>query len=70
MRRLRSKLVREGEYAAEVDVELIETDEGWSPCLSPEDALKVDRVRGALRRLDLGAATQEARVYRLTPISV
>ena len=26
-----TKLLHEGEYVAEVDVELIETDSGWSP---------------------------------------
>jgi len=34
----RTKLVHEGEYVAEVEVELIESDEGWSPYLSLEDA--------------------------------
>jgi hypothetical protein len=33
-----TKLIHEGQYVAEVDVELIETDEGWSPYLSVEDA--------------------------------
>jgi len=69
MSRLYRKLVHEGEYAAEVDVELIETDEGWSPYLSLEDAEKLDRVREALRRGDLGAATKVARVYHLTRVS-
>ena len=69
MSRLHWKLVHEGEYAAEVDVELIETEEGWSPYLSIEDAQKLDMVREALRRGDVGAASGVARVYRLTPIS-
>ena len=69
MSRLHGKLVHEGEYAAEVDVELIETEEGWSPYLSIEDAQKLDMVREALRRGDVGAASSLARVYRLTPIS-
>ena len=30
-KRLHSKLIHEGQYVAEVDVELIETDESWSP---------------------------------------
>jgi hypothetical protein len=69
MSRLHRKLVHEGEYAAEVAVELIETDEGWSPYLSLEDAEKLDRVREALRRGDVGAAGRIARVYHLTPVS-
>jgi hypothetical protein len=45
-----TKLVHEGQYVAEVDVELLDTDEGWSPYLSLEDAYKLDDVRDALRR--------------------
>jgi hypothetical protein len=52
-RRSHTKLVREGRYVAEVEVELIETDEGWSPYLSLEDAYKLDDVREALRRGDI-----------------
>ena len=68
-RRIRSKLVHEGNYVAEVDVELIETDEGWSPYLSLEDAYKLDDVRDALRRGDLQAALRLSRVFALQPVS-
>ena len=70
MSRLHLKLVHEGEYAAEVDVELIEAEEAWSPYLSLEDANKLDLVREALRRGDVGAASRVARVYHLTPVAV
>ena len=63
------KLVREGPYAAEVEVELIETDDDWSPYLSLADARKLDDVREALRRGDLAVACRLARVYSLTPLS-
>jgi hypothetical protein len=63
------ELVREGRYAAEVDVTLIETGQGWSPYLSFEDATKLDEVRLALRRGDVAAASKLARVYELTPIA-
>jgi hypothetical protein len=69
MSRLHRKLVHEGEYAAEVDVELIETEDAWSPYLSLEDTRKLDMVREALRRGDIGAASKVARVYHLTPVS-
>ncbi len=36
-----SKLVHEGEYVAEVEVELIYTGDGWSPYLSLSDAQKL-----------------------------
>ena len=65
-----AKLVHEGEYVAEVDVELIYTDEGWSPYLSLDDAYKLDDVREALRRGDVKSASQLAKVYILTPVSV
>lgn len=65
-----TKLVREGNYLAEVDVELIHSDESWSPYLSVEDACKLDDVREALERGDMKAAGRLARVYVLTPVAV
>lgn len=65
-----SKLIHEGQYVAEVDIELIDTDEGWSPYLSLEDAQKLDDVREALRRGDLRAAAKNARVFSLTPVEL
>jgi len=43
--RRHTKLVHEGQYLAEVEVSLIETEEGWSPSLSLDDAWKLDEVR-------------------------
>ena len=68
-RKQRTKLVQEGKYVAEVDVDLIEPDEGWSPYLSLEDAYKLDDVRDALRRGYLKAAMRLSRVFNLTPVS-
>ena len=65
-----TKLVHEGQYVAEVDVELIQTDTGWSPYLSLEDAYRLDDVRDALRRGDVKAACRLARVFALTPVAV
>lgn len=68
--RHRTKLVREGNYVAEVKIELIEgEDAGWSPYLSLEDAYKLDDVRDALRRGDLRSAGRLARLFTLTPIA-
>jgi len=64
------KLVHEGQYVAQVEVKLIETDEGWSPYLSLEDAYKLDDVRDALRRGDLKSAMRLSRVFNLTPVAV
>lgn len=66
----RKKLVHEGKYAAEVEVELIDDEGGWSPYLSVADAQKLDDVRDALRRGDIKSAARLARVFSLTPIAV
>jgi hypothetical protein len=66
----RTKMIQEGGYVAEVDIELIEAEEGWAPYLSLGDAQKLDDVREALRREDLKAASRLARVYTLTPVAV
>ena len=69
IRRRGTKLVREGDYAADVPVYFIEDDTGWSPYLSPEDAYKLDDVRQALRAGDVVAAAKLARVFRLAPVA-
>ena len=66
----RTKLILEGRYVAEVDVELLEEPEGWSPYLSLEDAYRLDDVREALRRGDVKAAAKKSRVFSLTPVAV
>lgn len=63
-----TKFVHEGQYVAEVDVELITTDEEWSPYLSLNDTYRLDDVRQALRAGDLRAASQGSRIFKLTPI--
>lgn len=68
--RCTTKLVHEGNYAAEVKVELTESDTGWSPCLSLEDAVRLDDVRDALRRGDIKRASSLARVFELKPVAV
>ena len=66
-----TRLVREGEFVAEVRVDLLEEEGAWAPYLSVTDANKLDAVRDALRAGDLGRAAKLAdRVYRLTPLSL
>lgn len=68
-RRSTKRLVREGEFVAEVDVDLVEAGGAWTPYLSLEDAYKLDDVRDALRAGDIQRAVRLAgRVYRLTPV--
>lgn len=62
-----TKLIREGEFVAEVDVDLVETEGGWAPYMALEDAYKVDDLRDALRAGDVERASRLAdRIYRLT----
>jgi len=67
--RAHAKLIREGRYIAEVDVELIEMDDEWSPYLSLEDSYKLDEVRKALQAGNLQTAASLAHVFSLTPVA-
>jgi len=63
------KFVHEGNFVAEVEVDLIDTDEGWAPYLSLEDAQRLDELRKALRQGDIKSASRLARVFALTPLA-
>lgn len=67
--RKKTKLVHEGQYVAEVEVDLIIEEEGWSPYLSLEDAYRLDDVREALKRKDTKTASTYGKVYELRPVS-
>jgi hypothetical protein len=69
MTRRTIKLIHQGSYAAEIPVELIEDDTGWSPYLSVEDATKLDAVRKALREGDVAVAAKYGRVFALVPVA-
>ena len=64
-----TKLIHVEDYAAEVEVELLYTDDEWSPYLSVEDAAKLDDVRQALQAKDIERASRLASVYRLLPVA-
>ena len=68
MKKRVSKLVHEGDYAADVDVELVYTNDEWSPYLSLNDAERLDAVRLALRHGDLQTASTLARVFEMIPV--
>ena len=70
MKRKYKKLIHAGKFVAEVDVELLVTDEGWSPYLSLDDAEKLDRVRKALQKGNVASASRMARVFTLTPVAI
>ncbi len=65
-----TKLIHEGDFVAEVDVELIDAEEGWSPYLSMKDAQKLDKVRKALHEGRIKEAAHLSKVFSLTPVSV
>jgi hypothetical protein len=69
MTRKTVKLIHEGRYAAEVSIELIEDETGWSPYISVEDAKRLDAVRIALRKGNIGEAAKHGQVFELTPIT-
>lgn len=62
-----TKLIRYGDYVAEVDIVLHERG-AWGMTMSKEDACKLDDVRQALHEGDMAKAVSLARVYRLTPV--
>ena len=65
-----TRLVREGDFVAEVDVHLIEAEGGWAPYLSVNDAYRLDDVRQALQSGDIRRASRLASgVYRLMPVT-
>ncbi|MCF7849581.1 MAG: hypothetical protein K9M45_12085 [Kiritimatiellales bacterium] len=69
MKRTLTKLIHEGDYVAEVDVALIDSEEGWAPYISLDDASKLDDVREALRQGNLHKAAQLGKVFAVTPLT-
>ena len=61
--------MREAQYVAKVDVELIEDGDGWFPYLSVDDAYRLDDIREALRHGDLDSAARLGRIYELRPVT-
>jgi hypothetical protein len=69
-KRKKTKYIHEGGFVAEVDVELIVTDDEWAPYLSLADAYKLDDVRDALRLGDLKRASNIARIFTMQPVAI
>ena len=68
-RRKRTKYLHEGRYVAEIEVEVVEDEGGWSPYLRVDDAYKLDDARDALRQGDLNSAAKYGRIYELRPVA-
>ena len=69
MSRKQVKYIHEGRYVAEVVVELQDSDTGWSPTISLEDAYHLDDVREALRQGDLATAAKFSTVYEMKRVA-
>jgi len=54
---------------AEVEVELQDTDSGWSPTMSLDDAYKLDDVRISLRQGDVATAARQSVVYEIKRVA-
>lgn len=68
MNKSRKRLVREGDYVAEVNIELIDEGGGWGPYVPLDDAYRLDDVRDALLTGDIDKASSMSQVYRLVPM--
>jgi hypothetical protein len=69
MIRKSTKLIHEGKYAAEVPIELLYSEDSWSPTMSLDDARKLETVQLALQRGDIAEAAKHGRVFELTPVA-
>ncbi|TAJ94675.1 MAG: hypothetical protein EPO31_08915 [Gammaproteobacteria bacterium] len=66
--RRKIKYIHEGHYVAEIAIAVTESEQGWSPTISLEDAYKLDDAREALKAGNLKAAAQYGRVYEFRPV--
>jgi hypothetical protein len=67
--RKRTELIHEGKYAAEVPIELLYSDDSWSPTMSIDDARKLENARLALQRGDIAEAAKYGQVFELRLIA-
>jgi hypothetical protein len=70
VREQRMELIHEGKYAAQIPVEVIVEENGWSPSLTLDEAKKLEAVRLALRNGDVAEAAKYGRIFELRPVSV
>ncbi len=68
--RKQTKYLHEGAYVAEVEIELTDSDTGWSPTMSLETAYKLDDIREALSHGDLATAAKYATIYEMKKVAI
>lgn len=69
VKKTKTKLVHEGQYIAEVPIEVEDIDQPWAPWVNVEEARKLDEVRLALRRNDIETAGKYGKIYRVTQVA-
>jgi len=69
MNRRQEKFIHVGNFVARVEVDLVYNEDSWSPCLTLEDAQRLDKIRMALQKGDIKAAAQNAQIFQLTPVT-
>jgi len=67
--RKHTKLLHEGKYVAEVEIEIIDNENTWSPYISLDDTMKLDTVRELLREENITEAKKYGKVYILKPVA-
>ena len=68
-KRQQIKFLHEGNYVAQVEIELIDSNTGWSPTMSLETAYVLDDIRLALRQGDIKTAAKYATVFEMKQIA-
>ena len=64
------KYIHEGNFVAEVEVNIILDDNQWAPYLSLDDAYMLDDIRDALRKKDFQSIPKNVKVYKMHPIAI
>jgi len=67
--RKHTKFLHEGKYVAEVEIEIIDNENAWSPYMSLDDTLVLDTVRELLREGNIIEAKKYGKVYVLKPVA-
>ena len=69
MKKTKVKLIHEGQYIAEVPIEVDDVDQPWAPWVTVEEARKLDEVRLALRRNDIETAGKHGKIFRVSQVA-
>ena len=68
-KRQQTKFLHEGNYVAQVEIELVDSNTGWSPTMSLDTAYRLDDIRLALLQCDIKTASKYATVFEMKQIA-